>query len=81
MSIGFGIFLMVVGAILSFAVQDGINGVDLTLVGYILMAGGALVTLLSAVVLMRKRKTSTTVQSAVNPATGERVEQSESSIS
>lgn len=81
MSIGFGIFLMVVGAILAFAVQDGINGVDLTLVGYILIAGGALVTLLSAIALTRKRKTSTTVQSSVNPATGERVEQSESSIS
>jgi len=81
MSIGFGIFLVVLGAILSFAVQDGINGIDLTMVGYILMAGGALVTILSVVVLTRKRKTSTTVQSAVNPATGERVEQSESSIS
>lgn len=81
MSVGFGIFLMIVGAILAFGVQDNLSGVDLTLIGYIVLAGGALVTVLSVAFLARKRKTSTTVQSAVNPATGEKVEQSESSIS
>jgi hypothetical protein len=40
MSIGLGIFLMVVGAILAFAVDLTVPGVDLQLVGYILMGGG-----------------------------------------
>lgn len=42
MGIGAGIFLLAVGAILAFAVSDRISGVDLTMVGYILMGVGAL---------------------------------------
>ncbi|MDQ7991816.1 MAG: DUF6458 family protein [Propionicimonas sp.] len=42
MTIGLGIGLLVIGAILSFAVRDSISGVDLSMVGYILMGGGAL---------------------------------------
>ena len=40
MGIGTSIFLLAVGAILAFAVTDAISGVDLTVVGYILMAAG-----------------------------------------
>ena len=40
MSIGAGIFLMVVGGILAFAVQDSWDAVNLTVVGYILMLAG-----------------------------------------
>lgn len=47
MSIGGSIVLLALGAILSFAVQDSINGVDLVVVGYILMAAGALGIVLS----------------------------------
>jgi hypothetical protein len=47
MYIGGSIFLLAVGAILSFAVQDAINGIDLVMVGYILMAAGALGIILS----------------------------------
>jgi pilus assembly protein TadC len=47
MYIGGSIVLLAVGAILSFAVQDSISGVDLVVVGYILMAAGALGILLS----------------------------------
>lgn len=42
MGIGFSVFLLAVGGILSFAVTDNMNDVDLTLVGYILMAAGAI---------------------------------------
>lgn len=42
MGIGLGIFFLAVGAVLSFAVGDTISGVNLVLVGYILMAAGAL---------------------------------------
>ncbi len=33
MWVGLGIFLLVVGAILSFAVRDSIDAVDLTMIG------------------------------------------------
>ncbi|MEJ7635122.1 DUF6458 family protein [Aeromicrobium sp.] len=49
MTIGGSIVLLALGAILSFAIQDSINGVDLVVVGYILMAAGALGVLLSLV--------------------------------
>lgn len=42
MRIGSSLALLAVGAILAFAVTDRINEVDLTMVGYILLAVGAL---------------------------------------
>jgi hypothetical protein len=47
MSIGISIFLLVVGAILTFAVNVTTSGFDINTVGVILMAGGALGLLLS----------------------------------
>ena len=55
MGIGTSIFLLAVGAILAFAVTDAISGVDLTVVGYILMAAGALGLLISLLVANRAR--------------------------
>ena len=49
MYIGGSIVLLALGAILSFAVQDSVSGVDLVTVGYILMAAGALGIVLSLV--------------------------------
>lgn len=42
MSIGAGIFVLTIGAILAFAVSDRIKNVDLTAVGYILMGAAVL---------------------------------------
>ena len=56
MGIGTSIFLLAIGAILSFAVTDAISGVDLTTVGYILMGAGALGLLISMMVLNRGRR-------------------------
>ncbi len=53
MGIGTSIFLLAVGAILAFAVTDAISGVDLTVVGYILMAAGALGLIISMIVMNR----------------------------
>jgi hypothetical protein len=50
MSMGIGIALLVIGAILSFAVKDSVPGVDLSVVGYICMGAGALALVLSLVV-------------------------------
>ncbi len=53
MGIGTSILLLAVGAILAFAVTDAISGVDLTVVGYILMGAGALGLLISLIVANR----------------------------
>lgn len=50
MYFGGSIALLAIGAILSFAVRDNINDIDLVAVGYILMAAGALGIILSLVV-------------------------------
>lgn len=55
MGIGTSIFLLAVGAILAFAVTDSISGLDLTVVGYILMAAGALGLVISLMILSRAR--------------------------
>ena len=47
MGIGGGIGLMIIGAILAFAVRDNVSGVDLTMIGFICIAGGALALILS----------------------------------
>ena len=56
MGIGTSIFLLAVGAILAFAVTDAISGVDLTVVGYILMAAGALGLVISMMAMNRARR-------------------------
>jgi hypothetical protein len=58
MGIGAGIFLIVVGAILSFAVSDHVSGVDLTVVGYICMGAGALALILAIVLTAQRANTS-----------------------
>lgn len=55
MYIGGSLFLLAVGAILAFAVQDSINGIDLVMTGYILMAVGVLGLLLSILMGSRSR--------------------------
>lgn len=50
MYIGLGIALLVIGAILSFAIgPDAVEGINLEMIGYIFMAGGVLAILLSLV--------------------------------
>ncbi|WP_314425762.1 DUF6458 family protein [uncultured Microbacterium sp.] len=74
MGIGTGIALVVIGAILVFALNIDTGGyVDLDLIGYILMIAGAIVFLISLVLVMRSRRTETVDRTAVDPATGERV--------
>ena len=49
MTMGTGIGLLVIGAILTFAVRDSVPGVDLTMIGYICMGAGALALILGLV--------------------------------
>ena len=44
-----GVILIVVGAIVAFAVDASADGVDLAMIGYILIAGGAALLLAAAV--------------------------------
>lgn len=59
MSIGAGIALIVIGAILAFAVDLPNGYVDLTTVGYIMMAAGAVVFVIGLVLMVRRRQTDT----------------------
>ena len=77
MGIGSGIFLFVVGAILAFAINVQVEWVNLDLIGYLLMGAGVVVFLISLVMVMRKRSSTSTVRQ-VDGAGGERVTQRES---
>lgn len=59
MGYGLGVFLLALGLILAFAVQDAIDAVDLTMIGYILTLAGILVIVLTAVQANRGRQAAT----------------------
>jgi membrane protein implicated in regulation of membrane protease activity len=59
MGYGLGIFLLALGLILALAVQDTINYVDLTLVGWIVALAGVLLLVLTAVTMNRGRASRT----------------------
>lgn len=77
MGIGSGIFLFVIGAILAFAIHVPLAWVDLSLVGYLLMGAGLVVFVISLILVLRRRSSTVTTRSAVDPNSGERVEQHE----
>jgi hypothetical protein len=55
MNIGVSLFLLTIGAILTFAVDVSISGLDLTTVGIILMIVGGVWFLLSLILLANRR--------------------------
>lgn len=60
MGIGGGIALLVIGAILSFGVSDRIEGIDLTVIGYICMGAGVLALILAVALNAQRTNTSHT---------------------
>jgi hypothetical protein len=66
MGYGLGIFLLALGLVLALAVQDTINNVDLTLIGWIIALAGLLVIVLTAVTMNRGRA-SRTVSTTTHP--------------
>jgi membrane protein implicated in regulation of membrane protease activity len=74
MSLGAGIFLLAVGAILAFAVDIDVPGIDLTVVGYILMLAGVIGIILGIALLARRRQSVSTTRTGVDPVSGERVQ-------
>ena len=80
MSIGVGIFLFVVGAVLTFALNVSLDWIDLDLVGYLFMGAGIVVVIIGLIMLMRRRSSVVTERSAVDSASGERVTERASKI-
>ena len=67
MTFGFSLFLLAVGAILAFAVNLHVRGIELDVVGYILMAVGAIGLLYSAIVYNRRGRVVAEVPPEVPP--------------
>jgi hypothetical protein len=75
MGIGFSIFLLAAGAILAFAVNASVAGLDIHVVGWILMAAGAIGLVLTMVVLTpRRRRTVTQTRPTTGEATTETID-------
>jgi uncharacterized protein DUF6458 len=58
MRIGAALFLIAVGAILKFAVTDKVNGIDLGVVGIILMIVGVVGALVEMFLMLNRRRTT-----------------------
>jgi hypothetical protein len=54
MGIGVSVFLLAIGAILTFAVEASVSGLDINVVGIILMIAGAIGLLLTMLVFGRR---------------------------
>ena len=67
MGIGGSIFLLALGAILAFAVNAHISGLDINVVGYVLMLAG-LAGLIITIYFWNSRRRTTTVSSTERPA-------------
>jgi hypothetical protein len=67
MGIGLGVFLIVAGAILAFAVNTSVSGVDLQLIGWILMGAGVLVIVLSLVIFMPRTRRARSTAVSTDP--------------
>ena len=66
MGYGFGGFLVVLGLVLAFAVDDAVENVDLYAVGLI-MAGVGLVIIVLAFFTLNGKRNSRTVQTTTHP--------------
>ena len=73
MSIGAGIALFAIGAILAFAVNVEVEWVNLDMIGYILMGAGAVIFIIGIVLLARRRRSDTVTRTAVDPNANERI--------
>lgn len=62
MGYGLGVFLMALGLILALAVSDVIEGVDLTMVGWILALAGLVIVALTAIQANRGRSATATTR-------------------
>ncbi len=59
MGIGVGVFLIALGAILAFAVHASVSGLDLAVVGWVLMGAGLLGIVLEMALFAPRRRVHT----------------------
>jgi len=69
MGIGGSIFLLAVGAILAFAVNANISGIDINVIGWILMAAG-LVGLIITLWFWNSRRRTVVTRQTTQPVAG-----------
>jgi hypothetical protein len=75
MSIGTGIVLFVIGAVLTFAIAvESWGPVNVDLIGWILMIAGAVTFIVGLALMVRKRSSVTTVRGGVD-ASGANVQE------
>lgn len=79
MTMGIGVSLIVVGAIMSFALSDIIPNVDLGLIGYIFMGAGAVIFLISFILTLSDRRQVSTTRT-VNDGQGGQVRRTENNL-
>jgi len=71
MGIGAGIFMLAVGAIITFAFNVRVGWLDLDIVGWVLMVAGAFSLIMTFVLMNRRRTTAVTTAAPVqDPAYG-----------
>lgn len=70
MSAGIGIFLLVAGAILKFAVEAEVSGFNLQDAGLIMMIAGAGVLLISLIMMMKSRRRVATTRTIADGPNG-----------
>lgn len=68
MGVGVSLFLIAAGAILAFAVTGEVSGIDIEIVGWILLGVGAFGLLLSLIVLSRRRREAYVVDDPYGPS-------------
>ncbi|MEJ3744374.1 DUF6458 family protein [Actinomycetes bacterium KLBMP 9797] len=74
MGIGTSVFLLAVGAILTFALNASVGGLDLDVVGWILMGAGVVGLVMTALIWGNRRREVVTTEPA-EPVEYRRVEQ------
>ncbi len=70
MSIGTGIVLIVIGAVLTFAINVEVEWADLDLIGYILMGAGAVIFIIGLILLARRRQTTAVTHTSLDGEPG-----------
>lgn len=69
-----------IGAILVFALNIEVDWIDLNWVGYLLMGAGVVVFLIGLILMVRRRRSISTVHTSTDAATGQRVTQRETDV-
>lgn len=73
MSIGAGIVLFAIGAIIALAINVQVDWVNLDMLGYILMGAGVVIFLVGIVLMMRRRRSDVVTQTSVDPTSDSQV--------